>query len=54
MRKLIGVIAVTVALLAWAGEVQAACTYTTYVLPNGTVVTCSTCCYGNHCTVNCF
>ena len=53
MRKWIGVIAVAVALLAWAGEVQAACTTTTYFGPDGRVMICTTCCFGNNCTVTC-
>lgn len=54
MRKWIGAIAVAAALLAWAGEVQAACTTTTYILPNGQFLICQTCCYGGNCQVTCF
>ena len=53
MRKLIGAIAVAVALLAWAGDVQAACSTITYIGPDGRVMICTTCCYGNNCTVTC-
>lgn len=53
MRKLIGVISITLALLAWAGEVQAACTTITYLGPDGRIMICTTCCYGGHCTVTC-
>lgn len=54
MRRLIGVLAVAAALLAWVGEVQAACTTTTYFGPDGRIVICTTCCYGTNCTVSCF
>ena len=55
MRRLIAAAAVMLALLAWAGAVQAACTTTTYFLPNGTMRICTTCCdpNGTNCTVFC-
>lgn len=53
MRRWIGAIAVAAALLAWAADVQAACTTTTYFLPGGRMVICTTCCYGGNCTVTC-
>ena len=31
-----------------------ACTTTTYFGPDGRVVICTTCCYGNNCQVTCF
>lgn len=39
--------------LSFAGTVYAACTTHSYFI-NGKMVTCTTCCYGNNCTTNCF
>lgn len=42
------VLLLTLASLAWA-----ACTTTTYFLPDGKIMICTTCCFGPSCTVNC-
>lgn len=49
MRKVIISAALAIApVLAWA-----ACSTHTYFV-NGKMVTCTTCCYGQNCTTNCF
>ncbi len=40
-------------LAAVASAAWAACSTHTYMI-NGKIVTCTTCCYGNNCTTNCF
>lgn len=44
---------IAIALAVAATAAWAACTTHTYII-NGKVVTCTTCCYGNNCTTNCF
>lgn len=39
--------------LAFAVAAYAACTTTT-IYSGGKMITCTTCCYGPNCTVNCF
>jgi hypothetical protein len=47
-KALIGVMAAV-----FASAVYATCTTHTY-FGNGKIITCTTCCYGNSCTTNCF
>lgn len=39
-------------ILTWHAEVHAMCSNTTYVI-HGRVTTCTVCCFGSSCTVNC-
>ena len=48
MKYLIAIWAICAASMAYAS-----CTYHTYT-QNGRTVTCTTCCYGNSCTTNCY
>lgn len=53
MRKLTIGAVLTLAVMLQAAPAVAACsTYT--IMNNGRYVTCTKCCFGNHCTVNCF
>jgi hypothetical protein len=53
MKRWIAAFGVTLAILGWHVEAQAACSYHTYVI-NGRMVSCSTCCYGSSCMTSCF
>ncbi len=54
MRHLrITIAAIILGILLSAGVAYTACTTTTYII-NGQIMTCVTCCFGSHCTVNCF
>jgi hypothetical protein len=46
-------ITAAIAGLLFASAAYAACTTHTYTI-NGRMVTCTTCCYGNNCSTNCF
>jgi len=48
MKYLIAIWAISAASLAYAS-----CTYHTYT-QNGRMITCTTCCYGNQCSTNCY
>lgn len=48
MKYVIAAFTLGFATLAWAN-----CTYNTYYY-NGRYVTCTTCCYGNNCSTNCY
>jgi hypothetical protein len=49
MKKLIiGAYLATLATMTWAS-----CSTHTYT-KNGRMITCTTCCYGNNCSTNCF
>jgi hypothetical protein len=50
MRRYIIALALAVAPIAAVAQ----CVTNTTILPNGRIVTCTTCCAGNHCTTNCF
>lgn len=53
MRKLTAILVLTLAMLLQTVPAYAACvTYT--INSGGRLVTCTKCCFGNHCTVNCF
>ena len=41
------------AIAAFAGAAYASCRTHTYWI-DGTFISCTTCCYGNNCTTNCF
>jgi len=44
---------VVAALLSSPGVGLAACTTRTVFTPNGTIIWCTTCCVGSHCTTTC-
>mgnify|MGYP003627301571 CR=1 FL=1 len=46
-------ILIAVALLTTSIGAYAACTTTTLIQPNGSVVMCTTCCFNGNCTVTC-
>lgn len=52
MRKFIAAF-LAVCAGAYANVAYAGCSTHTYTV-NGKMVTCTTCCYGNNCTTNCF
>lgn len=54
MKRLIGAVAILLAVLLWHTEAAASCTTSTIFLPDGRMVICTTCCYGANCTTNCF
>lgn len=47
-KAIVGIYLASLATMTWA-----ACTTHSYNM-NGRFVTCTTCCYGNNCTTNCF
>ena len=52
MRRLVGVIAVAVAVLGWTAAAQAQCTTHTYFI-GGVIHICTTCCTGSFCNTSC-
>ena len=54
MRRLISAVAILLAVLLWHGEAAAACTTNTFILPDGRMIVCTTCCMGAYCTTTCF
>ena len=54
MKRWIAVTAVLLGVLAWAGEVQAACTSTVVNDGRGGLIFCTTCCSGGYCSTTCF
>jgi len=53
MRRLLAITVLTLALTFQALPAWASCTTHTYTI-DGRMVSCSTCCFGNHCSTTCF
>jgi hypothetical protein len=53
MTKWLIAILATALTLAFAPAAWAGCMTRTYYI-NGEMITCSSCCYGSYCTVNCY
>jgi hypothetical protein len=53
LRRILMTLTLTLSLVLFAQNVQAACSYYTYSY-NGQMVHCTTCCWGNQCSTNCY